>query len=43
MHHLQILLEYTAYERGKLIGKALSYLALAALGIFILIRMKKKK
>lgn len=32
-----------AFERGKLVGKALFYLALAALGVWLIIRMNKKK
>jgi hypothetical protein len=40
---LQIILEYTSYDRGVYVGKALFFLALAGLGIYILIRRNKKK
>jgi hypothetical protein len=40
---LQIILEYTAYERGKYVGRALFCMALAGLGIYILIRMNRQK
>jgi hypothetical protein len=33
----------TAFQRGEYVGKAIFYLALAGLGIYILWRMNKKK
>ncbi len=39
----QILLQSSAYESGKYVGKAIFYLALAGLGVYILIRMNKNK
>ena len=38
-----IFLLASAFERGEYIGKALFYLFLAGLGIFLLIKMKKGK
>jgi hypothetical protein len=39
----QILLQSSAYESGKYVGKAIFYLVLAGLGVYILIRINKKK
>jgi hypothetical protein len=38
-----IILQSSSYESGKLVGKALFFLALAGLGVYVLLRMRKKK
>jgi len=38
-----VILQISAFQRGEYVGKALFYLALAGLGIYILMRMRRKK